>query len=689
MQLLIYSFFFLSLLLSWFGNWQPFWDLLFNPLYSFKVKLLGLGGAQLFVFVVAIILSFILCKTLCRKKNLKLPYSFILFSPFILFVIFSQYFLELSILLLIVSVWIFAGLFIIQKIALFRDLDGAEKLLLSMGISSILHIEIYTVLGIVQSITPITVFISIIPFIFFSLLFLYKNLLSIKHFILQTWNLKLDSIKFSSILTLFYSLLMVFLIFQATLLPESRTDALSTHLYIPKILLRDKGFVNVSDTETSNLMPIGASMLFFPGVVINSTALAKLFVFSLFITICFVIFLFAKYRIIIRSRLEAIYAVGIITSTHVISWNASTAYADIPATFYYISGLYFFCKYFKERYRSYAISAAIFLSSSMLFKYQLWFYAFILIIVGGFYLFLKPHKNLFNHAILGLLMGTIIVLPLLIKNQIVGKRLLQFGISTPVQILRSSTIYLGTEKDTLSILRAPWDIFTASYGNGYGGISGIIFLLFFPIIVLFTLKKGGDSIFLLLPHICVFLFWLYGGVQDVRYIIPIFIVFSLFIAHIANQSFFFRLLFFASIFLNFPYFPNHYPYALTPYPYPEIFWDRSKEEGYKKATVPSYSAFTQTNHYLKDKPQSKILIINESHYYYLDVKQASLSTSDGNLFENTTDEQALTLFIDRGFTHLYTSKTGIYPPVFEERASTFLKHFKPVISTPYGVLYEL
>lgn len=438
-------------------------------------------------------------------------------------------------------------------------------------------------------------------------------------------------------------------------LPETRTDALNMHLNIAKSIVEDGRIERSQETPQVLDQGIGMSILAFPYWFLSDLPLTPLIVPKLlnFAALTLLLASIMSRRAHVTARL---FAVMLLVSTPVVQWVSATSYADIIPTFLFVLGV--------MSLREKEALAPFLLGASMLFKFQYWFAAALVMGCNGVYSLLTRKKSLQHILRANLVLALILlfmVLPLLLKNVLLSGTPLPYSPLTPLQIVANSSpsvVLLGRDKSWKNMLLVPFDTFTTAQDNAYGGILHPLWLLIFLLCLMWYSKhRQGWELSIMLASLVYALFWEQSGVQDVRYLLPFLALFAVFATafwHKVPPSL--QLLGIVGCLISLPYWTYRYPYTVRPVPAAPDVWVRTDAlHHFMAASIPAYRDVLYINSHLQ--ATDKILLVKEPHLVYFDPPVVQLFTPPLETISLApTTTAALQALRDGGFTHVYVPK---------------------------------
>jgi hypothetical protein len=478
-----------------------------------------------------------------------------------------------------------------------------------------------------------------------------------------------------------------------TLLPESRTDALYFHLQSARNIIDKKDYLRTLGGIDSGGIPFGLSLYVLPAVFVHSNIMARMLVGTS--ALCLLITMIIGSKLFTDNKESAPhFLIGplLFFSLPVVGWTASSVYADIPASFFFVLSFVLFAMAWQTKSPRWLPLIALTLTGSMMLKYQLWFYSAILWPLVAIGISWRCRRIPWKSLGLGLLCFLISLSPQLLLNFYqYHNPIYPYQLKSPVDIVTNETIYLGASKTKAPWLTV-WNVSVYPQGTNFGGIVGPLPIIAFVFLIFVRKRMRPLALIAGLLGTTVTIFWIYSGVQDLRYLLPIFGIIFLFIpSWFANFSPRWRLailgLVLAGVFLHLPSFPGRYPYTIWPIPWKQIFLQRKElESWYMRANIPSYTTWEKITPYLKQQKNVRILSLNDSHLYYFSAPSVYLLNNREKLLESTSTPELWKKMKDAGYTYLFESK--LFGPYWRlAMFPDFYSAFKPVIEDKYGVLY--
>lgn len=461
-----------------------------------------------------------------------------------------------------------------------------------------------------------------------------------------------------------------------TLAPETGKDALIYHLAVPKLFLKHEGFYFIPGNIFSNY-PLLNEMLFTAGLFLRGEIVAK--------GMHFIALLFVMLGIRRFSRLKTIdssypwLSMLIFLSIPSVFLTAPMAYIDLFFTYYAIGALLAYLQWVNQNERAWLVLCGLFSGLALASKYNGLFLPF-LGCLG--ILWVSHHKrehgrealyNLLLYAAVTVAAG----LPFYVKNAILsGNPLYPFFYSVfggPGWDPRQAQLYdqfvwrLGMGREWIDYLLLPWNLsFRAAMDSlNFDGLIGPVFILTLPF--LFAAGNIPANIRIILIYTAsLFVFWTFSA-QQVRYLFPIFPLFSVLTGWILARARMRNLLFIPLIVLTAGSIVYNgfsiakYLHHTRPLGAAIGFEDR---ESYLGRRIPSYAMFSYINQALPG--EAKIFFVYMKNWgflcdreYYSDSMFESY-TLQKILSQSSSPEDVHRTFKSRGFSHLLCDMDYIF-----------------------------
>lgn len=344
-----------------------------------------------------------------------------------------------------------------------------------------------------------------------------------------------------------------------TLTPETGKDALIYHLAVPKLFLKHEGFYFIPGNIFSHY-PLLNEMLFTAGLFLRGEIVAK--------GMHFIALLFVMLGVLQFSRLKTVgnsypwLSMLIFLSIPSVFLTAPLAYVDLFFTWYAIGALLAYLQWFNQGKRAWLILCGLFSGLALAGKYNGLFLPFL----GCLGILWAAHykresgqgalRNIFLYAAVVVIAGC----PFYIKNFIMtGNPLYPFFYSIfggPAWDLKQARLYdqfvwrLGMGREWIDYLLLPWNLsFRAAMDSlNFDGVMGPVFILTLPF--LFAIRGIPVNVRIILIYAgLMFTFWTFSA-QQVRYLFPVFPVFSVLTGWVLDRARIQNLLFISLVVLT-------------------------------------------------------------------------------------------------------------------------------------------
>jgi hypothetical protein len=418
------------------------------------------------------------------------------------------------------------------------------------------------------------------------------------------------------------------------LAPEIEVDALTHHLYVPRVYIENHRLVYIP-YHLPSAYPLGMQMLFTLSMLLSTSVLAKLIHFSLGVLSLLATYCFGRKYMDSRAGLLA---ATVFYTVSVVAWESTTAYIDLGFTFFITLEIFALVNWWHSQQDKWLAVAAIMCGFAMGIKYH-GIFGLILLVIG---ILLKLRfaargeislalKAIFIYGSISIL----IVSPWLIRNYIfTGNPVFPFlnnifksPLMRPVNpTFTRGSFGMGDNLFSRYIL-SPWNM--TFHGEKYGGVISPIFLMFLPF--LFVIRVDKVIKYMLL--FCGVYFALWGTSASImRYLIPIMPFLSIVVSHVIKgmvswDSIGNKVLSAGVItvtgtvlFLNLPFFhpfwQREWSQGIVRHvPYQVVLGIESREH-YLSRRIGSYDVFQYVNRNLPS--DAKILCFNEEFRYLSD-----------------------------------------------------------------------
>ncbi|MFQ5835154.1 MAG: phospholipid carrier-dependent glycosyltransferase, partial [bacterium] len=422
------------------------------------------------------------------------------------------------------------------------------------------------------------------------------------------------------------------------LAPEIEVDALTHHLYVPRVYIENHRLVYIP-YHLPSAYPLGMQMLFTLGMLLSTSVLAKLIHFSLGVLSLLATYCFGRKYMDSRAGLLA---ATIFYTVSVVAWESTTAYIDLGFTFFTTLEIFALVNWWHSRrepfLKQWLAVAAIMCGFAMGIKYH-GVFGLILLVIG---ILLKLRfaargeislalKTIFIYGSISIL----IVSPWLIRNYIfTGNPVFPFlnnifksPLMRPINpTFTRGSFGMGDNLFSRYIL-SPWNM--TFHGEKYGGVISPIFLMFLPF--LFVIRVDKVIKYMILFCGVYFALW-ETSASIMRYLIPIMPFLSIVVSHVINglvswDSMGNKVLSAGVItvtgtvlFLNLPFFhpfwQKEWSQGIVRHvPYQVVLGIESREH-YLSRRIGSYDVFQYVNRNLPS--DAKILCFNEEFRYLSD-----------------------------------------------------------------------
>ncbi len=336
----------------------------------------------------------------------------------------------------------------------------------------------------------------------------------------------------SRLITL-YLILALGLALTLALLPPSSWDALFYHLKGPKLYLNAGRIYPGVDIPHLNF-PSLFEMLFMMAMAIRGDVSAQLLHFVFVFMLAGLVYRIARDHLEVKNGWAAVL---FLFSIQMIPILAGWAYNDLALAFYQVIALDALLRWQREKKPSWLILSGVFCGLAMGLKYT----SFVspLLLVG---ILVWEHKTRWREALRPLLFlilpAVIVAAPWYIKNLIfTGNPVYPFVFGGRFWDDFRSSAYAGTGTglgfNLLALLSLPHDLTLGLYDASADGPTGPFFLVFLPLLLIYSLSKQRKTIpsafqYLLLFALAQYLFWTIGvifsaGLRQSRLLLPAFV----------------------------------------------------------------------------------------------------------------------------------------------------------------------
>ena len=513
--------------------------------------------------------------------------------------------------------------------------------------------------------------------------------------------------------------------FFAAATPPFFFDALTYHLAVPQKYLHAHGFQYIPHHYYSNF-PANIGMLFLVGLSFSGGMLAHLLSWLYAPMTVLAVYAFTKARwgksVAVTAAVVVLFVPGILIASILTS-------VDNGVMFYAFLSFWAFLSWCSTRQKSWFILTGIFCGLAIGSKYTaiaVTFLALELLLFLHEYVFEKrPLLSALWKLVLFGLIVLAITSPWFIKNGIyTGNPLYPFfnsffGVQGSKSLGYSQIVSrkIPESKDWLEriifyYLAAPWT--AAMKITGAAGISGILFLLGFPL--LFGLKKMERTIqYLLIASGISFLVWILFLPRVLRYVFPVFPLFSIVLAYTLwhlSTSHSIRKILLSGLSIILLYHLGLFFRECSIQSLTYLFPHPSKKEFLIDHGVNSYPALEYIN--TETPLDSKILFIGEMRGFYCEREyELQVVRGDEDIFlqqlilQTTTVEEVLQELQHQRFSHLLVNMTemqriarsflnrdsffSLQDPKKQQILGEFFseRYLRPVFSEYNVVVYEI
>jgi len=544
-----------------------------------------------------------------------------------------------------------------------------RPLVFTWGLGMILISYLVFLLGIMRLLYVQIFYLILIIIFFLCLKEIYQTILSAWEKTKNYW--KKFSLTKYSIKNIFLILLISFyltLAFLQTLAPETKCDALHGHLYLPKLYLAKHQIYHEKNVLLSSTVPQTAEMIFLAGLMLKNEIVTKLLVCSFGLFLISLISNFCQ-KFFIKKNV-GLTAIAIFITIPLIGWSITTAYTDIPQTFYFNLALFSLFNWKKTKKKHFPWLFPFFLGCASSIKYTTVYFllpAFLLLL----FFFLKQKVKLgklFRSLTIFSFLFILPLIPWFIKNYLsVGNPVFPFlnhffnPQKTVMNNWLDAFIYyvrfgqLGLPRTIKNLILLPWNITVV---DKFEENIGPLLLCFTPLLIF--VKKIRIEIKIFLIFIIISLYSWVWGTQTTRYLTPILPMASIIAAYalIKMRS---LILFIPLVLISIPPFTHRLSYKIFPPPIEYVFKGPKYKNQYLKEHLYTYQMYQYINKNLKNE-RVKILSFFDPYFYYVNVPIVYSFHYGGEFFYlyEKNNEELFNQLLKKGFTHIMFNRNVNY-----------------------------
>jgi hypothetical protein len=478
---------------------------------------------------------------------------------------------------------------------------------------------------------------------------------------------------------LLISLISIYLLVNliGALAPEIEPDALVYHLYVPRIYVQNHRLVHIP-YEFRSAFPLGIEMLFTLGMLLSTSALAKLIHFSLGVLSLLATYCFGRKYLTDK---VALLAAALFYTIPVVSWESTTAYIDLGFALFTALEIFALVNWMCSSQQKWLLMASIMCGFAMGTKYY-GLFGLILLLIGIAFKFYFVDKGrtllVLKTLVIYGSVSLLIVSPWLIKNHVfTGNPVYPFlnnifksPLMPPINpTFDRASFGIGDDVFSRYIL-SPWNI--TFHGEKYGGVISPIFLIFLPL--LFVIRVEKVIKYALLFCGVYFVLWVISF-PVMRYLIPIMPFLSIVVSyvitgmvswdHIGNKVLSAGVItgIATALFLNLPFFhplwqEEWIPGVVRHIPFEVVLGLESRED-YLSRYLDSYAVIEYINQNLSKS--ARVLSFWEENQYYFDRELIYNYSFQGSECIYETQTEAGFLYCIKGLkiTHLLINRNRI------------------------------
>lgn len=458
-------------------------------------------------------------------------------------------------------------------------------------------------LGLIGQLSFIPVLVTSIVYLFFSIIYLKKELLNLKNEVNSKSKINIFSL-------LIFGMMLINLI--GALGPETSFDSLWYHLTIPKIFLQNHGIYFIPGSLFYySVMPKLVDLLYIPALLFGNEIVANLIHFSLGILCLIALYKLSKEFF---DKKLSLLTVLIFASNLVFAWESTTAYIDLGRTFFEIMALWGVVISRKNKDQKILMESGIMLGLAITSKIIAAGSLFILLPI--IYLSKKSFKNILIFSVSAIM----VPIPWLVYAYIqTGNPFYPIFSGYDSSISMSILNPIHFIKDLLTLFLHSDDPISP------------IYFIFVPLVFLYFNKLNKDlKIILYYSIISILVWYLTPRTGGGRFILPYLPAFSILTVGIYNnisnkileKFFLFVFVFIAVLTMGYRGIAN---FRYVPF----ILGLESKDEYLVKNLNFSYGDFYDKDNYFKDnlKTSDRVLLFGFHNLYYADFNYIEASSA--------------------------------------------------------------